>query len=70
MYATIILNLYETGIHFTCEDAGIDELISRGDGDKLIDLINDVELICNPKVTFKLTEKGKKYLKEIEEKEL
>ena len=66
MYAKITLDLYEAGIHFICEDAGVDDFISKGDGNKLMDLLNEVEFVCNPNATFEITEKGKKLLKQNE----
>ena len=41
----------------------MEEFIPRGDGDKIIDFLNDVEDVCNPDATFTLTEKGREHLK-------
>lgn len=65
-YATIKLELFNSGIHLTCEETGADEFIPRGDADKLIETINDIDIICNPDTIFSLTEKGEKYLEELE----
>ena len=34
---------------------------------KLIEIINYIDIICNPDTRFSLTEKGEKYLEELEE---
>ena len=64
-YATIKLELFKSGIHLTCEETGADEFIPRGDASKLIEIINDIDILCDPNTTFSLTEKGKKYLEEL-----
>lgn len=57
--ATIVLELFKSGIHLTCEDTGHDEFIPHGDGNKLVDLINEIEFGTDPDATFTLTDKGK-----------
>ena len=57
--ATIVLELFRSGIHLTCEDTGHDEFIPHGDGNKLIDLINEIEIETDPNTTYSLTAKGK-----------
>lgn len=66
-YATITLELFKSGIHATCEDTGDDEFIPAGDGNKLIDFINEVDELTNPDATFTLTEKGKEYARRLRE---
>jgi hypothetical protein len=65
--ATIILELFKSGIHLTCEDAGLDEFIPHGDGNKLVDLINKIEFDTDPDATFALTDKGKYVAKLMDE---
>ena len=65
--ATIILELFKSGIHLTCEDTGHDEFIPHGDGNKLVDLINEIELDTDPDATFTLTDKGKYVAKLMDE---
>lgn len=59
-YAKIEIKLFKSGILFSCEEADIEDIIQVGDSRKLIDLINNVEEICNPNSTFVLTEQGEK----------
>lgn len=64
--ATIKLELFKSGIHLSCEETGTDEFIPRGDASKLIEIINDIDILCDPDTTFSLTEKGLQYLEELE----
>lgn len=64
-FATIRLELFKAGIRAVCddlsdEDETYEEFIARGDGDALLDFINEVEGVCDPEARFALTEKGKK----------
>jgi hypothetical protein len=61
-YATIVLELFKSGMHVTCEEAEIDEFVPTGDGNKLMDIINDIDDICNPDAEFVITEEGKAFL--------
>ena len=70
-FATITLDLYKKGIRAYCEELSeegdeFEEFIPRGDGNALMDFINEVEGICHPDTRFRLTEKG---LLELEEKD-
>ena len=56
-YATIKLKLFKGGMMFSCEEADIEEIVPLGDSNKLIDLINEVDGLCNPDATFAITEK-------------
>lgn len=64
--ATIILELFKSGIHLTCEDTGADEFIPHGDGNKLMEVINKIEIDTDPDTTYKLTDKGKRLLELID----
>ena len=64
--AIITLELYNSGIHFMCDDTGEDDFIPIGDGNKLIELINKVQYETDPNATFALTEKGRKLLESLE----
>lgn len=68
-YATIKLELRKAGIIATCEDIEEEVFIKHGDGNALIDFINNVEDICDPEATFQITEKGREYLKSLIENE-
>lgn len=61
-YATITLELFKSGMRVSCEDINDETFIARGDGNALIDFINNVDEICDPDATFELTDKGREYL--------
>jgi hypothetical protein len=65
-YAKIELELYKSGMRVSCEDTGDETFIPRGNGNALMDFINNVDEICDPEATFVITEKGLKYLEELE----
>lgn len=66
-YATITLKLFKGGILFNCEDADISDVIPYGNGNRLIELLNEVDEICDPDATFEITEEDRDYLKELGE---
>lgn len=57
-YATIVLHLIPGGIYAECEDTDAGVMINKGDGNSIMQFINDVEDACDPDATFELTEKG------------
>lgn len=59
-YATIVLHLIPGGIYAECEDTDAGVMINKGDGNSIMQFINDVEGACDPDATFELTEKGAK----------
>lgn len=80
-YGTIILDLYKGGIRAHCPELSddpddpdvlelgqYDEFIPRGDGNALMDFINDVDGLLHPDATFTLTEKGKKSVRKNKER--
>lgn len=66
-YATITLKLFNGGILFKCEEADVSDVIPFGNGNRLMELINEVEEMCYPDATYEVTEDGEKFLKEFEE---
>jgi hypothetical protein len=64
-YATIVLELFKSGMHVTCEEAEIDEFVPAEDGNKLMDIIDDIDDICNPDARFVITEEGKAFLEKL-----
>lgn len=66
-FATITLELFKKGIRAYCEELSEDgdefeEFIPRGDGQALMDFINEVEGYCHPDARFSITEKGRQSL--------
>ena len=68
--AVITLEVYNSGIHFMCDDIDEDDFIPIGDGNKLIELINKVQYETDPNATFALTEKGKELLNKLENEDM
>ncbi len=62
MLAEVYLQLFPSGIHLQCPDCDIDEYVPKGDGNKFMDLLNEIYILTDPNVTFELTEEGKKLL--------
>ena len=61
--ATIVLEMFKSGIHLTCDETGHDEFIKHGDGNTLMKILNDIEDLTDPDAVITLTEKGKLVLK-------
>lgn len=59
MLASIILELYPSGIHLICEETEEDDFIEYGNVNKLIEHINSAYIVLSPDSVFTLTEKGK-----------
>ena len=66
-YATITLKLFKGGILFDCEEADISDVIPYGNGNRLMELLNEVEEICDPDATFEITEEGRQYLQKLKD---
>lgn len=62
MLAEVYLQLFPSGIHLQCSECDIDDFIPKGDGNKFMDLLNEIYILTDPNTTFKLTEEGKKLL--------
>lgn len=56
---TAILHFFDNGIFIECEDLNIGKFINKGDGDSIMEIINDIDDFTNSNTTFSLTEKGK-----------
>lgn len=68
-WASIKIDIYDEGLRFKCEDIGKDVFIKAGDAENLLKELNLVCDICDPDARFTLTEKGKEYLKQLQELE-
>ena len=62
-YEKIEIKMYEHGMNIICEPCEIDEFIPHGDGNKLMDILNEIWEINFAKYT--LTEKGEEMLEKI-----
>lgn len=64
-YATITLELRKGGMFFICDETDTEVFVNDGDGNKLMDLLNETVAICHPDSRFSITEKGKEYLRQL-----
>ena len=65
----VTLGLYESGIRITCEDIDLDDFVEIGNGNKFMEILNDIYYQLDPNATYEITELGKQYLKELKENE-
>lgn len=68
-WASITIDIYDEGLRFKCDDIGKDIFIKAGDAETLLNELNRVCDICDPEARFSLTEKGREYLKQLQELE-
>lgn len=57
--ATITLEMFGSGIHLLCDDTEHDEFIPYGDGNKLMEILNEIQDITDPNTVYTLTDKGR-----------
>ena len=57
--ATIILDMYKSGLHVTCEETDHDEFVPHGNGNRLMEILNNIQDVTDPDAEWGLTEKGK-----------
>ena len=65
--ATIVLEMFKSGMHLMCDDTGHDEFIPQGDGNELMRILNKIYDITDPDARFTITPKGKYVMKLMEE---
>ena len=68
--ATITLEMFDSGIHLMCADTGHDEFIEKYNGNKLIDIINEIQIDTDPNTTWTITDKGRELLRLVEKEGL
>lgn len=57
---TAIFHFFNNGIYVECEDLDIGKFITKGDGNAIMDILNQIDEVTDPSATLVLTEKGKK----------
>ena len=62
-----VLHFFDNGIFVECDDLSIGKFISKGDGNALMEIINDINDFTNSNTTFLLTEKGEEEAKRLNE---
>lgn len=64
-YAQATIHFFEGGLYVECEDLDIGKFIPVGNGNALMDIINEIDDIMNPDSRFSITEKGEEALKQM-----
>ena len=59
---TAIFHFFDDGIYIECEDLDIGKFVTKGDGNVIMDILNQIDDVTNSSTTFVLTEKGKALL--------
>lgn len=62
--AEIRIDLYQKGLRACCEKLEMDTFCDNGD--ELMEFLNEVQEATDPDITYKLTEKGREYLQQLE----
>lgn len=57
---TAVFHFFDNGIYVECEDLDIGKFVTKGDGNAIMDVLNQIDEVTDPSATFVLTEKGKK----------
>ena len=55
---TAVFHFFDNGIYIECEDLDIGKLVAKGDGNTIMNILNQIDDVTNSSTTFALTEKG------------
>ena len=55
---TATFHFFDDGIYIECEDLNIGKSVTKGDGNAIMDILNQIDDATNSNTTFVLTEKG------------
>ena len=55
---TAVFHFFNNGIYVECEDLDIGKFITKGDGNAIMDMLNQIDDVTNSSATLVLTEKG------------
>ena len=55
---TAIFHFFDNGIYVECEDLDIGKFIAKGDGNAIMDILNQIDDVTNSNTIFVLTDKG------------
>ena len=55
---TAVVHFFDNGIYIECKDLDIGKFIAKGDGNAIMDILNQIDDVTNSNATFVLTEKG------------
>ena len=59
---TAVFHFFDNGIYIECEDLDIGKFVTKGNGNAIMDILNQIDDVTNSSTTFTLTEKGKALL--------
>ena len=59
---TAVFHFFDNGIYIECEDLDIGQFVTKGNGNAIMDILNQIDDVTNSSATFKLTEKGEALL--------
>lgn len=59
-----VFHFFDNGIYIECEELDIGKFVSTGDGNAIMEVLNDIDSVSNSNATFTLTEKGKKLVEQ------
>jgi len=62
--ATAIFHFFDNGIYIECEDLDLGKFVSKGDGNAIMDILNEIDTYTDSNTRFTLTEKGKNVAEE------
>lgn len=55
---TATFHFFDNGIYIECEDLDIGKFVAKGDGNTIMDILNQIDDVTNSNTTFVLTDKG------------
>lgn len=51
-------HFFDNGIYIECEDLDIGKFVTKGNGNAIMDILNQIDDVTNSNTIFALTEKG------------
>ena len=55
---TATFHFFDNGIYIECEDLDIGKFVTKGNGNAIMDILNQIDNVTYSNATFALTEKG------------
>ena len=59
---TAVFHFFDNGIYIECEDLDIGQFVTKGNGNAIMDILNQIDDVTNSSTTFVLTKKGEALL--------
>ena len=54
---TAVFHFFDNGIYIECEDLDIGKFVTKGNGNAIMDILNQIDDVTNSSTTFVLTKK-------------